>query len=874
MSDVKKGLFERLSEWGPVQLVATKIRYKLLVGLLLVSLVPLIGLGWATNTATEKSLMGAAFSQLESVRTIKQHQVEGYFDNLHKQLATFADNRMTREAMRDFNQGFKIVRDENKVTAEQVAKYRSELKNYYSNEFAGEYKKQNDGKQPPVEQLLAKLDDDSVFLQYQYIKANTNPLGSKDLLDRASDKSSYSDAHERFHPVMRNYLKKFGLYDIFLVDIESGDIVYTCFKELDFSTSLKTGAYATTNIGRAFALAAQADASDSVVLVDYDTYTPSYDAAASFVATPIFDEGQKIGVAIFQIPIDKVNEIMAERTGLGETGETYAVGPDKLWRNNTRFLSDLGVTTTILKKEFAVETENAINGLAGKSGAKVINDYRGQPVLSAFAPISIHKAAVAGDQSLTWALLSEIDLKEVRAPVVASFWNTVAIISIATLFVIVASLWFAKQFTKQADAISGMLSQIGIGLFDARAEIVTQDELGLVAVSLNAMCDNTLSLIQSREERDQIESSIAKLKAEVAQIANGDLTTKVDVEENITGGIADSVNDMIEQLRQIVANVQEATMQVSASANQIQTTTEHLVSGSETQANQIFETTNAVEDMASSIQQVSQNTETSEAVANKARESALKGAQAVKNTIQGMERIRDQVQDSAKRIKRLGETSQEVGEIVQLIGDIADRTSILALNASIQAAIAGEAGQGFAVVAEEVERLAERANEATKQIATLIKAIKNDTSEAIAAMEESTKEVVTGTNLAADAGKALEEIDGVSTQLAELIHSISMSTKQQARGAEAVSKSMTGIAEITQQTAAGTKQAAVSVNSMAKLADNLYGSVSRFKLPGGANSGGVAVATRTSSKLNADLVNSIDSKLEAAEAGLASEFAK
>lgn len=873
MSDVKQGLLERAAEWGPFKLIATKIRYKLLVGLLVVALVPLIGLGWATNRSTEKALMTAAVSQLESVRTIKQHQVEGYFDDLHKKLATFADSRMTREAMRDFNQAFKIVRDENKATAEDIAKYKAELKTYYSNEFAGEYKKQNDGKLPPVDQLVSKLDDDSVFLQYQYIKANTNPLGSKDALDRASDKSTYSDAHERFHPVMRNYLKKFGLYDIFLVDIESGDIVYTCFKELDFSTSLKTGAYSTTNIGRAFSLAAQGDSADAVVLVDYETYTPSYDAAASFIATPIFDEGQKVGVAIFQIPIDKINEIMAERTGLGETGETYAVGADKLWRNNTRFLDQLGAKTTILNAKYTVDTENAVNALAGKSGSKVINDYRGQPVVSSFAPISIHKASVAGDGNITWALLSEIDLAEVRQPVVASFWNTVLIVVGAAIFVVFASLWFAKQFTKQADAITGMLSQIGIGLFDARAEIVTQDELGLVAVSLNAMCDNTLSLIQSREERDQIEASVNKLKAEVALIASGDLTTKVEVEDNITGGIAESVNDMIDQLRSLVANVQEATMQVSASANQIQTTTEHLVAGSETQTNQIFETTNAVEDMASSIHSVTENTIASEDVATKARESAAKGTVAVQNTIQGMERIRDQVQDSAKRIKRLGETSQEVGEIVQLIGDIADRTSILALNASIQAAIAGEAGQGFAVVAEEVERLAERANEATKQIATLIKAIKNDTSEAIAAMEESTKEVVNGTSLAADAGKALEEIDGVSNQLAELIHSIAMSSKQQARGAESVSKAMTGIAEVTQQTAAGTKQAAVSVNSMAKLADELYGSVSRFKLPGGSNGGGVAVATRTSSKLDAQLVASIEGKLEAAEAGLASEFA-
>jgi methyl-accepting chemotaxis protein len=203
----------------------------------------------------------------------------------------------------------------------------------------------------------------------------------------------------------------------------------------------------------------------------------------------------------------------------------------------------------------------------------------------------------------------------------------------------------------------------------------------------------------------------------------------------------------------------------------------------------------------------------------------------VQDTIQGMNRIRDQVQDSAKRIKRLGESSQEIGEIVQLISDIADRTSILALNASIQAAMAGDAGQGFAVVAEEVERLAERSNEATKQIAALIKAIQGETSEAIAAMEESTREVVSGSTLAVQAGEALEEIDEVSSRLDELIHSISLATKQQARGAEALSRSMNEISGVTKQTAEGTKQAARAVGGMAALAEELRSSVSAFKLP-------------------------------------------
>jgi twitching motility protein PilJ len=217
---------------------------------------------------------------------------------------------------------------------------------------------------------------------------------------------------------------------------------------------------------------------------------------------------------------------------------------------------------------------------------------------------------------------------------------------------------------------------------------------------------------------------------------------------------------------------------VSSSANEIQSTTEHLSTGSEAQAAQILDTTAAINEMAVSIQQVSENTVSSAEVAQTARDNAVKGAEAVQSTIKGMDRIRDQVQDTSKRIKRLGESSQQ-------IGDIADRTSILALNASIQAAMAGEAGQGFAVVAEEVERLAERANDATKQIGTLIKS-----------------------ELAADAGASLEEINSVSRDLAELMQQISLAAKQQARGAESVPKSMGEISEVTQQTAAGTRQAA------------------------------------------------------------------
>jgi twitching motility protein PilJ len=362
-------------------------------------------------------------------------------------------------------------------------------------------------------------------------------------------------------------------------------------------------------------------------------------------------------------------------------------------------------------------------------------------------------------------------------------------------------------------------------------EVTSGDELGRASQSLNQMLDHTLGLIQSREERDRIQRSTQKLLEEVSGVAQGDLTVEAEVTSDATGAIADSINFMIGELRRVIGDVQDTTLQVSSAANEIRATTDHLALGSETQAAQIADTSAAIEEMTLSIQQVSENAALSATVAEQAMNNAQQGAKAVEKTIEGMSGIREQVQKTAKRIKRLGESSQEIGEIVQLISDLSDRTSILALNASIQAAMAGEAGRGFAVVAEEVERLAERSTEATKKVATLIKTIQTETNEAVAAMEDTTHEVVSGSNLANEAGLTLREIQTVSNRLAELIQSISMAAKQQARGSEAVAKSMTQISQITQQTASGTKQAAVSINSLATLTENLRASVSTFKLP-------------------------------------------
>jgi twitching motility protein PilJ len=369
------------------------------------------------------------------------------------------------------------------------------------------------------------------------------------------------------------------------------------------------------------------------------------------------------------------------------------------------------------------------------------------------------------------------------------------------------------------------------GDLSSRVPAPSQTELGAVGRSLNVMLDNTISLVQSRAERDQMQASIMKLLEEISGVAEGDLTVEAEVTTDVTGAVADSFNFMIAELRRVIGEVQKASGQVSTELAELRSITSELATGSEEQAAQAVDASVAIEEMAASIHYVSENASVSASVAEGARSNAEHGARAVARTIEGMQAVRDQVQETAKRIKRLGESSQEIAEIVELIGDIADRTSILALNASIQAAMAGEAGRGFAVVADEVERLAERATEATKRAGTLVKTTQTETAEVMAAMEDTTREVINRSNIANEAGVALAEIQGVSNRLAELIQAISDAAQQQARGSEQVAKSMNEMSSVTRNTAANTKQTAASIGSLALLADNLTAAVARFHLP-------------------------------------------
>jgi len=365
--------------------------------------------------------------------------------------------------------------------------------------------------------------------------------------------------------------------------------------------------------------------------------------------------------------------------------------------------------------------------------------------------------------------------------------------------------------------------------------------LALIAVSVilvislmflntrSATFEQTAKVQAEQNERNQ--QAILRLLDEMGSLADGDLTVEATVTEDITGTIADSFNYAIEELRKLVATVNETAIMVDSAAKQTESTATNMAKATDNQGREINAATESIVSMAASIEEVSGNAERSSDVARHSVEVAHKGGEAVRRTIDGMNTIRETIQDTSKRIKRLGESSQEIGNIVELINDIAEQTNILALNASIQASMAGEAGRGFAVVADEVQRLAERSTNATKQIEVLVRTIQADTNEAVVSMERSTTDVVGGALLAENAGAALDEIEQVSNQIASLVQNISSSARQQAGSAADVTRRTTRLREISEQTGKATTATAAAISKLSELASQLRKTVAGFTLP-------------------------------------------
>jgi len=363
----------------------------------------------------------------------------------------------------------------------------------------------------------------------------------------------------------------------------------------------------------------------------------------------------------------------------------------------------------------------------------------------------------------------------------------------------------------------------------ARADVSASNEFGYIAENLNRAVAKVSKASSNQEASESLQRSITDLLAVINQIARGDLTLRGKVTNDALGNVADSINYMLDNFTKVLERVRKAAMEVTACSNNILVAADEMQAGATQQDQEITNTSSAVEELTVSMKQVSNNAEASAEAARRALDAAEQGNRAVRDTLEGMQRIRSSVQATAKKIKSLGDRSLEISEIINVINDITEQTNLLALNAAIEAARAGEAGRGFAVVADEVRKLAEHSRSATKDIAALIKAIQAETNEAVVVMEDGTKEVESGAQLADQAGRALDAISSVVRQSAELVQEISLASKQQVRGTEGVAHAMQIISNITRQTSQGTRGTVATVSQLVKLSDQLNEALAQFR---------------------------------------------
>ena len=501
-----------------------KIATKILLVTVFITLAVIVVSLVVSNYSTRKALEQEAFDRLTAVRALKSQQIEDYFQSIHHQVVTFSEDRMIVDAMRSFSEAFRSLQGELVPRSADYEGSSEAVKNYYREEFLPRLaENQEDIPQPEVylpEERTAQL------LQYLYLAGNPNSTGEKHLLDAASDYTSYSAAHRRYHPVIRSYLEKFGYYDIFLVDAETGHIVYSVFKEVDYATSLLTGPYRDTNFARAFREAREGGAPDFVSIVDFEPYAPSYNGQASFIASPIFDGDDMTGVLVFQMPVNRINDIMTNKqgwaeVGLGDSGETYIVGGDLTLRNQSRFLIEDrdnylrslvegGMPEQVVAKIDSLDTSIGLQkadtvgtkaALAGETGTQVFADYRGVKVMSSYSPLDI--------EGLQWAILSEIDEAEAFQHIEKFRDRMLMLGSVLIALAVYLSYFLSLSLTRPIRFLGKSAEKLTSGNLDEPVQRLSGDEIGDLADNFESMrveLKSTFAEIQRKN--DELEERV------------------------------------------------------------------------------------------------------------------------------------------------------------------------------------------------------------------------------------------------------------------------------------------------------------------------------------------------------------------------------
>lgn len=746
--------------------------------------------GWQSSSIASEAVENRVFNQLVAIREVQKKQIENYFSKIENQVITYSNNLMVIDAMKDFGTSF--------FTFEQQTQLQDQggLDNYYQAEFDPLFKQKNPQNNGSAMDKLAQLSNNSRAIQHAYISANPNPLGSKNALTVSEDGTNYSRFHEKYHEFFNQFLNAFGYYDIFLIEPESGYVVYSVFKELDFATSLTTGPYQDSGLAKAYQQANSMSDKNQTILIDFAPYYPSYNAAAAFIASPIMsDKGEKLGVLVFQMPIDKINELMTynqqwKSFGLGDSGETYLVGDDQLLRSQSRFLLEdkkgylaalkqAGINSNVLNRINAsdsaiglqpVNSEGAKQALAGRSNIKPIKDYRNVDVLSAYAPLEI--------ANVNWAILSEIDVAEAMAD--KNAMNSSILITLVIISVVLIPIAFITAYVVSlgiSNPIKGFIEQVNRVAKDQdltqRISYSNQDELSSLATSLNGL----LSALQDVFHTVNALAKTIHSSTESMSVNISETSVKTTTQSDSADGVAVATN-------QLLATIQEVARNAAMAAQTVNET-------------------------------------------NCKCQNCMGSANELEHD---MEALNEQMSSASGSIEKLASESQSIGSVLDVIQGIAEQTNLLALNAAIEAARAGEMGRGFAVVADEVRTLASRTQQSTEDIREKILSLQKETLNTVSMVEASSKMANSGIGACESNREVMGEVVCLVETLNEMNMQIATASEQQSAVVQDINHNITQIADTSTKIKSKADESKDNVIALNDLAEDLENKIKQFRV--------------------------------------------
>ncbi len=829
------------------------IRGRLTVGIAALALIPLfllaVSLGYYASSQSATALNQRAYDHMASIRAGKQEEIKAYFGNAADLMRTMANTAEVRQALSEGAATQPLM-----TAGVDLDQARAALGDYYRNEFGRQFSTRNPGQRADISDLVATLPPQTLAAQYAYIAKNPNPLGKKGDLAQADDGSAYSAVHARIHGYARRAVQDYGLYDLFLIDAQTGVVVYTYFKELDFATSLRDGPWAQSGLGQAYNKAMAAKNADSVQITDYAPYRPSYDDQASFVSTPIIEDGRTVGVLVVQLPIDRVNQIMtfAEKwrgVGLGASGETYLVGPDKTPRSISRFMKEdskgfmemmrgLGLAQNKLASMdsrdsniglMTIETRGVQNALAGESGTATYPDYRGIDVLGSYAPIDV--------MGLRWVILSEIDASESNAPIVA-LQRAIAIAGLGALLLVglialFAGLRLTRSISTPLSQVQDTVRKVSAGDLKARTGMQTNDEIGQLAQAFDGMLDDKVAeLVRVQKENERLNNSVVVMMMAVGQLAKRDLKVKVPVSDDVTGAVSDAINMMTGSTASALMRVNAISREVSDSSQRVRSRADEVQNLASASGAEASAASQELVDTALALRQIGEQAQLAGQEAEQALRASGDALKTVRETVDGINESREQIQETEVRMRRLSDFSRQISAAVTIIEEIAERTSVLALTASMQAVAAGESGRGFAVVADEVKRLAENAHTASLQIAGLVGNIQSETAETLGALNATVAKVVDISRLADRAGTQMDGTRHTTQALAASVQNIAQATQAQDEASQRLIARAQQLIDTSKRTLSQIGQQREDTENLNRSATELVQTVSEFQLPG------------------------------------------